>query len=160
MSLLDKLIEKKDLDSYLRLRIRRLKQEATERIGRYPEKDRATVVKMLDARIKELSKLGDAMRANTIKEKCKRMWRHFNYPPKKSLPTPMRLSPEVKLVPVEDAPEIVEVKEKEVIKDGKEINRPREASPRSEPSSVEDNQIREATQAGDSGVGVRKIQKG
>ena len=82
MTLLDKLLEKKDLDTYLRLRISRLKQEIKERINRYPEKQRSEIIKTTEARIKELSKLGDALRSNTIKNKCKQMWKHFHYPDK------------------------------------------------------------------------------
>jgi len=83
MSLLDKLMEKKDLDAYLRLRIRRLKQEITERIDRYPAKDRERLMQTTEVRIKELSMLGNVLRSNTIKLKCKMMWKHFNYPTKK-----------------------------------------------------------------------------
>jgi len=79
MSLLDKLVEKKDLDVYLRLRIRRLRQEITERLHKYPEKDRAALVKHFNSKIKELSKLHGALTNNKIKTDCKKMWKHFNY---------------------------------------------------------------------------------
>ena len=80
MSLLEQLLEKKDLDTYLRLRIRRLKQEITERLTNYPEKERSKVIATTRARIKELSKLWNALRSNNIRNKSKQMWRHFNYP--------------------------------------------------------------------------------
>lgn len=81
MTLLDKLIEKKDLEIYLRLRIKRLKQEITERLNKYPEKKRSEVIKRTEGRIKELLKLEDALKRNTLKNKCKRMWKYFNYSP-------------------------------------------------------------------------------
>ena len=59
-------MEKKDLDTYLRLRIRILRQK-------HPEQE---------ARINELSLLGNALHSNSIKVKCKKMWEYLNSPAK------------------------------------------------------------------------------
>ncbi len=79
MSLLDKLIEKKDLDTYLRLRIRELKESIKDVIKQKGnEKDRERRIGLIHSRIKEICKLGDLIRGNKLKDTCKSLWRKFN----------------------------------------------------------------------------------
>ncbi len=77
MTILNNLMEKKDILLYLRFRIRRLNQERRERIKNYPEKDRERISKLLEVRIKELDRLLQRISENKLKEDCKEMWRHF-----------------------------------------------------------------------------------
>lgn len=78
MSILDKLIEKKDLKVYCQLRIRRFK-ESLERIKDYPEPRRELLRQRYLGRIRELEhlqgRLGDPKQ---LKIDCKNLWRHFD----------------------------------------------------------------------------------
>lgn len=77
MGLLDKLIEKKDLVAYLRLRTRRLKDNLKD-IKKYPEKNREMINQKIQARIKEINKLGGLITSKKLREASKKYWRHFN----------------------------------------------------------------------------------
>ena len=77
MTILDSLIEKKDILIYLKFRRKRLREELKD-IEKYPEKKREGIVKVLGVRIKELDRLLQLILENKLKEDCKMMWNHFN----------------------------------------------------------------------------------
>lgn len=77
MSLLNKLIEKKDLIAYLRLRTRRLKEELKE-IKKYPEQKRELIQRGLQGRIRELNKIGGLITSKKLKITSKKYWKHFD----------------------------------------------------------------------------------
>jgi len=77
VSLLEKLLEKKDLSAYLRLRLARLKEDSRA-MNKYPEKDRELIRERIEGRIRELDRLKGLLDANYIKADCKKMWRHFD----------------------------------------------------------------------------------
>ena len=77
MVILDNLIEKKDLLLYLTFRKEGLNKQL-KKIEKYPEKKRERIVKLLESRIKELSKLNLLIRSNKLKENCKEMWPYLD----------------------------------------------------------------------------------
>ena len=77
MTILDSLIEKKDILIYLKFRRKRLREELKD-IEKYPEKKREGIVRVLEVRIKELDRLLQLILENKLKEDCKMMWNYFN----------------------------------------------------------------------------------
>lgn len=81
MSLLDKLVEKKDIDAYCRLRAARLKEDAAN-IKKYPEQKRELIRERIRGRVEELDKLRGMLTEagiKGIKKECKLLWKHFEY---------------------------------------------------------------------------------
>lgn len=76
MTILDNLIEKKDILLYLKFRIKRLKEESNQ-IKKYPQEDRARVHKLLTVRRAELDRLLQLISEGKLKQDCKKMWNHF-----------------------------------------------------------------------------------
>ena len=75
--ILDKLLEKKDIDIYLWLRIKRLEQTLRQDIKTYPENRREIIAERLSSKISELGKLRFILKNNILKDRSKLMWQHF-----------------------------------------------------------------------------------
>lgn len=78
MSILDKLMEKKDLDAYLNLRIEFLNNIETEELTKLPEKERGFVQERFVGRKIELKKLLTLLKENKIKDMSKQYFREIN----------------------------------------------------------------------------------
>ena len=78
MSILDKLMEKKDLDIYINLRIDYLNSTKTDEIMNRPEKERGLIQERFDGRIRELHKLKTLLAQNKIKDMGKEYFRFIN----------------------------------------------------------------------------------
>jgi hypothetical protein len=78
MSILDKLMEKKDLAAYIDLRIDYLNVTKTEVIMRQPEKKRGLIQKRFEGRIDELEKLKILLCQNKIKDMGKEYFKQMN----------------------------------------------------------------------------------
>lgn len=74
MSLLHKLMEKKDLKNYLKLRIKQLNYNIRNVPNHVKKEDRNEVIEKLKARREELEKLNHALSQNDIKGKSKEVW--------------------------------------------------------------------------------------
>ncbi len=78
MSILDKLMEKKDLDAYLNLRIEFLNNIETEELTKLPEKERGFVQERFVGRKTELKKLLTLLKEDKIKDMSKQYFRDIN----------------------------------------------------------------------------------
>lgn len=74
MSILDKLMEKKDIESYLELRAKFLKKTMTNEILKLEPEDREFVKERFKGRISELEIMIEKIRSNTIKLDSKRYY--------------------------------------------------------------------------------------
>ncbi len=71
MTILDKLIEKKDLMSYISLRIEYLSKNMRKTILSNPKEDREKIKRKMVGRIKELKVLKDCVHRSEVKEMSK-----------------------------------------------------------------------------------------
>lgn len=74
MSVLHKLMERKDLKNYLDLRIKQLNYSMRKVPDEVKKRDRHKVIERLKARRKELKRLRHELSQNNIKGKSKDMW--------------------------------------------------------------------------------------
>jgi hypothetical protein len=75
MTILDKLVEKKEVYKYVDARIEHLKMLLmTENITKYPENQRETEKRKILARMNELTKLKDCIHRNRLKPVSERYW--------------------------------------------------------------------------------------
>ncbi len=75
MTILDKLIEKKDLMTYINVRIEHLSKDMRKTILSTPKEDREKVKQRMVGRIKELKVLKDCVHRNDVKEMSKHYWK-------------------------------------------------------------------------------------
>lgn len=75
MSILEKLLEKKDLDIYLVTRWNALKRMADAEIRKAPVKNRQLVRGRFEGRMLELKMLRKLLKQNLIKDVAKKNWR-------------------------------------------------------------------------------------
>jgi hypothetical protein len=73
--ILDKLLEKKDLVVYLKLRIKECQKHMRE-IKKFPYRERGLIKKSFEGRVKELDLL--IKNINNIKDEGKNLWRNQN----------------------------------------------------------------------------------
>ncbi len=78
MTILDKLMEKKDLKTYIINRIKFLKQEKEHEVLRAPEQERGFLNERFIGRVMELEKLSDSLEKDLIKEYSKKYYRKTN----------------------------------------------------------------------------------
>ena len=78
MTILDKLMEKKDLSTYIDFRIGYLNSIKTDEIMNRPEKERGLIQERFKGRIIELEKLKTLLSQNKIKDMGKEYFRHIN----------------------------------------------------------------------------------
>ena len=78
MTILDKLMEKKDLQTYIINRIEFLKQESESELLRLPESDRGFIQERIHGRIFELRKLKESLDKDLIKHDSKLYFRKIN----------------------------------------------------------------------------------
>ncbi len=78
MAILDKLMEKKDLDAYINLRIEFLNTIETEELIKLPEKERGFVQERFAGRKIELKKLLTLLKEDKIKDMSKQYFREIN----------------------------------------------------------------------------------
>jgi len=78
MSILDKLMEKKDLSSYIDFRIGYLNSIKTDEIMKQSEKERGLVQERFNGRILELEKLKRHLSQDKIKEMSKEYFKEIN----------------------------------------------------------------------------------
>jgi len=71
MTILDKLLEKKDVSAYIDFRIASLKNELSKTLDVTPDKDKQLIKERFNGRILELEVLKDAIQHGKIKEKSK-----------------------------------------------------------------------------------------
>ncbi len=76
--ILEKLMEKKDLDAYINLRIEYLKSIERGVLEKLPEKERGFIQERFVGRINELEKLLLILRENKIKDMSKQYFREIN----------------------------------------------------------------------------------
>lgn len=74
---LEKLIEKKDVNLYLQYRCKELEKRKKE-VESFPEQKREQIIKKFDGKITELKRLRSVMSEGKLKEECKRMWKNEN----------------------------------------------------------------------------------
>lgn len=80
MSLLDKLIERKDLKAYIKFRREFLQQERKSMVlSEDKPEEKRKVDNMIEGRIKELNKLEEAVEEKEVKIMSKRYWRKMHY---------------------------------------------------------------------------------
>lgn len=77
--ILDKLMEKKDLDAYINLRIEFLNSIESEELKKLPEKERGFVQERFTGRKLELKKLLSHLKEDKIKEMSKKYFGHVVY---------------------------------------------------------------------------------
>lgn len=78
MTILDKLMEKKDLDAYINLRIELLNSIESEELKNLPEKERGFVQERFTGRKTELKKLLTLLKEDKIKDMSKKYFREIN----------------------------------------------------------------------------------
>lgn len=78
MSILNQLMEKKDLDIYINLRIDFLNSTKTAEIMSRPEKERGLIQERFNGRIRELKKLKSLLSQDKIKDMDKEYFRFVN----------------------------------------------------------------------------------
>ena len=78
MTILDKLMEKKDLNTYIINRIKFLEQEREPEMLRTPESERGFIQERFMGRIMELKKLKEVLGKDLIKENSKEYYRKTN----------------------------------------------------------------------------------
>lgn len=76
MTILDKLLEKKDLLNYIGLRIQTLRTDFD--VMKYPEAERELQNQRLNGRLRELKKLKTVILRGELKDVSKRMWRDID----------------------------------------------------------------------------------
>jgi len=74
MSILDKLMEKKDLRAYIEFRIPHLEDEKRKIPDRLEPQKREPAIKQIEGRIKELKHLRELLEEDRIKEASKMHW--------------------------------------------------------------------------------------
>ena len=74
MSILDKLMEKKDIEAYLDLRAEFLKKTMTNEILKLEPEDREFIRERFKGRISELEMMIEKIKSNTIKSDSKRYY--------------------------------------------------------------------------------------
>lgn len=74
MTLLDKILEKKDLVNYIVFRIKRLQNHLVD-IKKYPEKNRSRINTRHHARIRELKRLKHLLSQNKMRSASKEDWK-------------------------------------------------------------------------------------
>lgn len=72
--ILEKLIEKKDIQIYIETRISHLETELNNTLKQTPEKKREFVKERFAGRIRELEKLRAVIAQGKIKDACKNYW--------------------------------------------------------------------------------------
>ena len=75
MSILDKLVEKKDLEAYLGLRAAFLRNEMTEEIQKQPDSKKELIRERFNGRILELYSFKQVVISNNIKRDSKRYYK-------------------------------------------------------------------------------------
>ena len=75
MSILDKLVEKNDLEAYLGLRVAFLKNEMTEEIRKQPDSKKELIHERFNGRILELNLLKQVVKSDNIKIDSKRYYK-------------------------------------------------------------------------------------
>jgi hypothetical protein len=78
MAILDKLMEKKDLDAYLNLRLEFINSIAEEEITKLPEKERGFIQERFIGRKIELKKLLRLLKEDKIKDMSKKYFQEIN----------------------------------------------------------------------------------
>lgn len=78
MTILDKLMEKKDLDAYIGLRIEFLNAIESEELKKLPEKERGFVQERFTGRKIELKKLLTLLKEDKIKDMSKKYFHEIN----------------------------------------------------------------------------------
>jgi len=78
MTILDKLMEKKDLRAYIIYRIKFLEQERESEILKTPESERGFLQERFQGRIIELKKLKEVLEKDLIKNHSKLYYRKIN----------------------------------------------------------------------------------
>jgi hypothetical protein len=78
MSILDKLMEKKDLKTYIEFRMKFLEQEREAEILKQPESERGFVQERFYGRMLELQKLKDVLEKDLIKHDAKLYYKKIN----------------------------------------------------------------------------------
>ncbi len=78
MTILDKLMEKKDLTIYIDFRIEYLNSIKENEIINRPEKERGLIQERFKGRIDELEKLKSLLAQDKIKDMGKEYFRHIN----------------------------------------------------------------------------------
>lgn len=78
MAILDKLMEKKDLDAYLNLRLEFINSIMEEELARLPEKERGFIQERFVGRKVEIKKLLNLLRADKIKDMSKKYFQEIN----------------------------------------------------------------------------------
>lgn len=78
MTILDKLLEKKDLKTYIEFRIKFLEQEREVEILKLPEQERGFIQERISGRILELKKLKESLAKDLIKHDAKMYYRKTN----------------------------------------------------------------------------------
>lgn len=78
MTILDKLMEKKDLDAYINLRIEFLNAIESEELEKLPEKERGFVQERFKGRKIELKQLLTLLKEDKIKDMSKRYFQKIN----------------------------------------------------------------------------------
>lgn len=75
MSILDKLVEKKDLEAYLGLRAAFLRNEMTEEIRKQPDSKKELIHERFNGRILELDLLKRVVKSGNMKKDSKRYYK-------------------------------------------------------------------------------------
>jgi len=78
MTILDKLMEKKDLDAYIKFRIEYLNSIKKDEIIKHQEKERGLIQERFNGRVIELDKLRILLQKNKIKNMGKEYFRLIN----------------------------------------------------------------------------------
>jgi hypothetical protein len=75
MSILDKLVEKKDLEAYLGLRAAFLRNEMTDELQKQPDSKKELIRERFNGRILELNSFKQVVISNNIKRDSKRYYK-------------------------------------------------------------------------------------
>ena len=75
MSILDKLVENKDLEAYLGLRAALLRNEMTEEIRKQPDSKKELIHERFNGRILELDLLKQVVKSGNVKRDSKRYYK-------------------------------------------------------------------------------------
>lgn len=78
MTILDKLMERKDLRTYIEFRIKFLEQEKEIEILKLPESERGFIQERISGRILELKKLKESLAKDLIKHDAKMYYKKTN----------------------------------------------------------------------------------